>query len=50
MLGRLARRFDSGVLSPPHVTDLGRMSAAVVRHAHELLEANTVQGKLAMTR
>jgi len=50
LLGRLARRFDSGVLSPPHVADLGRMSADVVRRAHEMLEANTVQGKLAMTR
>jgi NADPH:quinone reductase-like Zn-dependent oxidoreductase len=50
LLGRLARRFDSGVLAPPHVTDLGRMSAAVVRRAHEMLEGRAVQGKLAMTR
>jgi len=50
LLGRLARRFDSGVLAPPHVTDLGPMSAEVVRRAHALLEGNAVQGKLAMTR
>lgn len=49
LLGRLARRFDGGVLAPPHVTDLGRMSAEVVRRAHALLEDGVVQGKLAMT-
>jgi NADPH:quinone reductase-like Zn-dependent oxidoreductase len=49
ILEQFARDFDSGVLSPPRVSDLGRMSAQVVREAHALLEGGGVQGKLVMS-
>jgi NADPH:quinone reductase-like Zn-dependent oxidoreductase len=49
ILARLARGFDSGVLAAPRVTNLGPMSEAVVKRAHQMLEGNAVQGKLVMT-
>jgi NADPH:quinone reductase len=49
MLNRLSQLFDSGELSPPPITVLGRLSPEVVKKAHELLEGNAVQGKLVMT-
>jgi NADPH:quinone reductase-like Zn-dependent oxidoreductase len=48
ILERLAHLFDSGALTPPPVHVLGRLSAAVVRRGHALLEGNSVQGKLVM--
>jgi NADPH2:quinone reductase len=49
MLDQFARDFESGVLSPPRISDLGQMSPEVVRQAHALLESGAVQGKLVMT-
>lgn len=48
-LDRLAQYFDSGALAPPPIRVLGNLSAQVVKQAHELLESNSVQGKLVMT-
>ena len=47
-LSRLAKLIDSGTLLPPTVTNLGPLSAATVRLAHERLEARGVFGKLVM--
>jgi NADPH2:quinone reductase len=49
ILDQFTRDFESGVLTPPRTTDLGRMSPEVVKHAHALLESGAVQGKLVMT-
>lgn len=48
MLQDLAHRFDDGSLAPPFITVVGAMSADAVRHAHDLLDGNRVQGKLVM--
>ena len=47
-LSRLAKLIDSGTLLTPPVTNLGFLSAATVRLAHERLEAREVFGKLVM--
>jgi NADPH:quinone reductase-like Zn-dependent oxidoreductase len=48
-LTMLAHLLEDGRLHPPQVLDVGRLSVATVRHAHQLLEDGHVQGKLAMT-
>jgi NADPH:quinone reductase-like Zn-dependent oxidoreductase len=48
-LTQLTRLLEERRLHPPHVRNVGRLSVATVRHAHQLLEDGHVQGKLAMT-
>ena len=48
-LDRITTCLDSGSLRLPRVTDLGPMSVATVRRAHDLLERGSVQGKLVMS-
>ena len=48
-LDRITTGLDSGSLRLPRVTDLGPLSVATVRRAHDLLEAGGVQGKLVMS-
>ena len=48
-LDELARWTDAGVLRPPDIRNVGRLSVQAVRTAHELLEEGHVQGKLVMT-
>jgi NADPH:quinone reductase-like Zn-dependent oxidoreductase len=48
-LAALAQLLEDGQLQPPQIRDLGRMSVATVRTAHQLLEDGHVQGKLVMT-
>ena len=45
----LARLIEGEQLQPPRVRDVGRLSVASVRAAHQLLEGGHVQGKLVMT-
>ena len=49
MLDRLSQLFDSGAIAPPPITVLGPLSVEVVKKAHGLLEAGSVQAKLVMT-
>jgi NADPH:quinone reductase-like Zn-dependent oxidoreductase len=48
-LTQLTHLLEDGRLHPPQVRDVGRLSVATVRHAHQFLEDGHVQGKLAMT-
>jgi NADPH:quinone reductase len=48
-LAVLAQWLENGQLQPPQVRDLGGLSVATVRTAHQLLEDGHVQGKLVMT-
>ena len=48
-LREIAALIDSGRVQPPPVTNLGRLSAAVVREAHRRLEGGHTIGKLAAT-
>lgn len=48
-LATLGRRIEDGSLEPPRVREVGRLSVATVRAAHQLLEDRHVQGKLVMT-
>jgi NADPH2:quinone reductase len=48
-LALLAQWLEDGQLRPPQIRDLGRLSVATVRTAHQLLEDGHVQGKLVMT-
>jgi len=45
----LTHLLEDGRPHPPQVRDVGRLSVATVRHAHQLLEDGHVQGKLVMT-
>lgn len=47
--GALARWLEQGRLQPPQIRDLGGLSVATVRAAHQLLEDGHGQGKLVMT-
>lgn len=49
VLNRISELFDNNALSKPPITVLGPLSVDTVRKAHELLESNSVQGKLIMT-
>jgi NADPH2:quinone reductase len=49
ILDSLAALFDSGALSPPVITDMGRLSIDSVASAHRRLEQGSVQGKLVLT-
>ncbi len=48
-LDELARWTEAGVLRPPEIRNVGRLSVAAVRTAHQILEEGHVQGKLVMT-
>jgi NADPH:quinone reductase len=48
-LAALTQLLEDGRLQPPQIRDLGRLSVATVRTAHQLLEDGHVQGKLVMT-
>jgi NADPH2:quinone reductase len=48
-LAVLAQWLADGQLQPPQIHDLGGLSVATVRTAHQLLEEGHVQGKLVMT-
>jgi NADPH:quinone reductase len=48
-LEELARWTEAGVLRPPEIRNVGRLSVAAVRTAHQILEEGHVQGKLVMT-
>jgi len=49
ILNYISGLFDSNVLIKPPITILGSLSVGTVKKAHELLENNSVQGKLIMT-
>jgi len=49
ILNYTSELFDSDGLSKPPITILGPLSVDTVKKAHELLENNSVQGKLIMT-
>lgn len=49
ILNYISGLFDSNALSEPPITVLGSLSVGTVKKAHELLESNSVQGKLIMT-
>jgi len=49
ILNHISELFDSNSLSKPPITILGSLSVDTVKKAHELLENNSVQGKLIMT-
>jgi hypothetical protein len=49
ILNYISGLFDSNVLIKPPITVLGSLSVGTVKKAHELLENNSVQGKLIMT-
>jgi hypothetical protein len=48
-LQTLSQMIDGGLLALPRITRLGRMSAKVVREAHQMLEGGHAQGKLVST-
>lgn len=48
-LAVLAQLLEEGQLQPPQIREVGRLSVATVRTAHQLLEDGHVQGKLVMT-
>jgi NADPH:quinone reductase len=49
ILNDISALFDSGKINKPPVTIVGSLSVDTVKKAHELLENNSVQGKLIMT-
>jgi NADPH:quinone reductase len=49
ILNDISELFDSNALSKPPITILGSLSVDTVKKAHELLENNSVKGKLIMT-
>ena len=49
ILNQISKLFDNNTLSEPPITILGSLSVDTVKKAHELLESNSVQGKLIMT-
>ncbi len=49
ILNHIATLFDSQLISKPPITLLGSLSVDTVKRAHELLENNSMQGKLIMT-
>jgi NADPH:quinone reductase len=48
ILNYISGLFDSNVLIKPPITVLGSLSVGTVKKGHELLESNSVQGKLIM--
>lgn len=48
-LAVLAQLLADGQLQPPQIREVGRLSVATVRTAHQLLEDGHMQGKLVMT-
>ena len=48
-LDQISKGIDAGSLRMPRVFDVGRLSVATVRRAHDLLEGGGVQGKLVMS-
>jgi NADPH:quinone reductase len=48
ILNHISKLFDSNAISKPPITILGPLSVDTVKKAHELLENNSVQGKLVM--
>jgi NADPH:quinone reductase-like Zn-dependent oxidoreductase len=48
-LALLTQWLEDGRLQPPQIRELGGLSVATVRTAHQLLEDGHVQGKLVMT-
>jgi NADPH:quinone reductase-like Zn-dependent oxidoreductase len=48
-LEELGQWTDAGVLRPPDIRNVGRLSVESVRTAHRMLEEGHVQGKLVMT-
>ena len=49
ILNYTSELFDSDALTKPPITILGSLSVDTVKKAHEMLENNSVQGKLIMT-
>ncbi|HET6769259.1 MAG TPA: zinc-binding dehydrogenase, partial [Chitinophagaceae bacterium] len=49
ILNYISALFDTNVIYKPPITILGSLSVDTVKKAHELLENNSVQGKLIMT-
>jgi len=49
ILNHISNLFDNNEVSKPPITIVGPLSVDTVRKAHELLENNSVQGKLVMT-
>ena len=49
ILNYISALFDTNVLYKPPITILGSLSVDTVKKAHDLLENNSVQGKLIMT-
>ena len=49
ILNYISALFDTNVIFKPPITILGSLSVDTVKKAHELLENNSVQGKLIMT-
>lgn len=49
ILNHLAQLFNSKAINKPRVTIMGPLSVDTVKKAHQLLENNSVQGKLIMT-
>ena len=49
VLDQIAALFDSNKVTKPPITVVGSLSVATVKKAHEMLEANSTQGKLIMT-
>ncbi|HEX5030463.1 MAG TPA: zinc-binding dehydrogenase [Candidatus Eisenbacteria bacterium] len=45
----LGQWADAGVLQPPDIRNVGRLSVEAVRTAHRMLEEGHVQGKLVMS-